>query len=96
METEKQIKLRNGVVCPKGSEISWSEGKATIRSTDGCLHQISALGAARALGIETPGEEMLSLWCADSVVESVLGFQVEPDGYDPEGSPSWLLALDLI
>jgi hypothetical protein len=27
---------------------------------------------------------------------SVLGETVEPDGIDPEGSPSWLLALGLI
>jgi hypothetical protein len=32
----------------------------------------------------------------DSVSQSVLGETVEPDGFDSDGSPSWLVALGLI
>lgn len=32
----------------------------------------------------------------DSVCKSVLGEDIEPDGFDEKGSPSWLLVLGLI
>ena len=32
----------------------------------------------------------------NSVAKSVTGKRVEPDGYGPDGSPSWLLVLGLI
>jgi hypothetical protein len=43
-----------------------------------------------------PSETCLNRWCMDSIVDSIGGCQVEPDGYDEEGFPSWLLALGLI
>ena len=33
---------------------------------------------------------------ADGIAKSVLGKRVEPDGYDPYGSPSWLLVVGII
>lgn len=32
----------------------------------------------------------------DGIAQSVLGESVEPDGFDCDGSPSWLMALGLI
>lgn len=48
-------------------------------------------------GLEpVPTEEELSALVTDSVCPSVLGHEVESDGWDEEGSPSWLLALGLM
>lgn len=33
---------------------------------------------------------------SDCIAKSVTGKRVEPDGYGPDGSPSWLLVLNLI
>lgn len=43
-----------------------------------------------------PSMKQLEKWTEDSVCLSVTGKRVEPDGYGPDGSPSWLLALSLI
>ena len=43
-----------------------------------------------------PSERKLEKWSGDSVAGSVFGHQVKPDGWDSEGSPSWLLALGFI
>jgi hypothetical protein len=45
---------------------------------------------------DTPELEELEAWTVDSVCESLLGDEVEHDGCDAEGSPSWLLALGLV
>lgn len=46
--------------------------------------------------VEAPTMEELQEWVYDSVCNSINGETVEPDGYDEEGFPSWLLALGMI
>lgn len=67
-----------------------------IQFKDGVDHPIHALVAAKALLIELPTIEQLGIWVVDCVCESVLGNTVEPDGYDEDGSPSWLIVYGLI
>lgn len=43
-----------------------------------------------------PSEKTLQRFMFDGVAESTAGNTVEPDGWDDEGSPSWLLALGMI
>ena len=45
---------------------------------------------------DTPPLETLNHWMWDSVCETLEGGTIEPDGWDHEGCPSWLLALNLI
>ncbi len=90
-KTTEPLKLKDGSTIPVGSEVEWERDFACIAGK-----RISHLGAARALGCETPSMEQLESWVSDSLVDSVLGHLVEPDGYDHEGSPSWLIALKLI
>lgn len=45
---------------------------------------------------ESPSMEQLEAWVYDGTCETVTGETTEPDGYGPDGSPSWLLALGLI
>jgi hypothetical protein len=97
--TIKPIKLKDGSEIPTGAQISWSKGQAAVTwSQDGEVRtgRISALRAADVLGIEKPSDAQVSKWVIDSVCESILGAEVEPDGFDPQGSPSWLLAMGLI
>lgn len=43
-----------------------------------------------------PSLHTLERWEADGGCETVTGEWCEPDGYGPDGSPSWLVALRLI
>tara|TARA_R110002020_G_scaffold19364_2_gene67097 strand:+ start:5736 stop:5963 length:228 start_codon:yes stop_codon:yes gene_type:complete len=45
---------------------------------------------------ETPSFEEIRGWVFDSTCESLAGETVEPDGVDPDGFPSWLLAVGLV
>ncbi len=94
--TKKTLKLKNGDVLPAGCAVSWKDGKATVHVSANRRVRVSALGAARALGIEIPSEEEIGYWVIDSVCDSILGYTVEPDGIDEEGSPSWLHAMGLV
>lgn len=93
--TKRPIKLKNGGEVPAGCPVTWRDGKATVHDGEN-RYRISAVGAAKALGIELPSDEDLGRWVYDSVCESVLGYMIEPDGIDEKGSPSWLLAMKLI
>ena len=48
----------------------------------------------KGIGIAVPSVAKLERF--GSIAKSVFGNQVEPDGWDSEGSPSWLLVLGLI
>jgi hypothetical protein len=40
--------------------------------------------------------DQIQAWVMDSVCDATDGCQVEPDGYCPDGHPSWLLVLGLV
>jgi hypothetical protein len=50
----------------------------------------------QSAGIKRPSMQKLEDWSMDSVCKSVFGCEIEPDGWDHYGSPSWLLALGFI
>ena len=43
-----------------------------------------------------PSMNTLEKWSEEGVAKSVDGHRVEPDGYSPDGSPSWMLVMGLI
>jgi len=43
-----------------------------------------------------PSMAQVEAWVFDSVCEATDGCAVEPDGYCPDGHPSWLLVLKLV
>jgi len=45
---------------------------------------------------DTPEYECFEFWTFDSVCETLEGGTIEPDGWDYNGCPSWLLAIGLI
>jgi len=46
--------------------------------------------------IKVPSLETMEEWMDQGIAKSITGKRVEPDGYGPDGSPSWLLVLGLI
>ena len=43
-----------------------------------------------------PSMNALTKMDSEGIVKSVTGHKVEPDGYGPDGSPSWMLVLGMI
>ena len=101
--TKKSFTSKKGVTINEGERVSVSfdvKRKSTgepfaqyIRLTteDGRRVVTSQFKAA---GIKVPTSRTFDSW--GTIARSVFGNQVEPDGWDSEGSPSWLLALGLV
>jgi hypothetical protein len=101
-KTAREIKLKDGGVIPKGvfCDLSFGDKPTTIFCKLENNERIYKLRASRAgdyfVGIEMPDIETLEEWSNDGICESVFGERVEPDGWDADGSPSWLLVLGYI
>jgi len=94
--TTNDIKLKSGDVIAAGeATIQWQDGAAYCHWA-GAKYRISRLSAAKALGIEQPSMDELEHMVYDGIALSIMGHNVEPDGIDPDGSPSWLMALGMI
>ncbi len=97
-----ELKLKDSTVYPVGTPaciIGFNRGTVAVVRMDG----------ARAIRLKSsylhryfedfedvPDDNTLQRWMFDGVVRSITGETVEPDGYGPDGAPSWLLALGLI
>ena len=46
--------------------------------------------------IKEPGIKTLEKWSNDGVCKSLTGCRVEPDGWGPDGAPSWMLVAGVI
>ena len=90
--TEKSIKLKSGEILPKGLPVSFNSDFPSS-----CVvHWDRPVKVRITSAFCAPSLEELEEQCNDGVCDSVLGEQVEPDGTDEYGSPSWLLALGMI
>ena len=69
-------------------EVTWSE----IDHGTGLPRVIEWRGTQ----YDVPDLEEIEHWVYSSRCESILGATVEPDGIDPDGAPSWLIAVGLI
>jgi hypothetical protein len=99
--TIKEIKLKDGTVFPVGTECEISfvgngSPLATIKTSSRDFKVSCANLPKYFKGFKVPSMASLERYSDDGVCPSVLGKRVEPDGWDDEGSPSWLLALGLI
>lgn len=45
---------------------------------------------------KAPSIKVMEKWSDDGIAKSIGGKRVEPDGYDENGLPSWMLILGLI
>ena len=93
-KTEKSFTLKTGETVPAGLPVTFDSTRNTICFVHGARETPYKVRITAAF--HAPGIEELSEAISDGVCESVLGEQVEPDGTDEYGSPSWLLALGMI
>lgn len=103
--TKKSFTSKKGTAINKGERVTVSftvKGKASqeflpnyvrIRTEDG---RSIITRNFKGAGIRVPSMRALEHWACDSVCESVFGSVIEPDGWDSEGSPSWLLVFGIV
>lgn len=105
--TKQDITSKKGVTVAKGAEVtlSWksssgAEQPQLTRITDSSGNTVAVRTAnldKYVSGIsKAPSIKTLEKWSDDGVAKSVLGAKVEPDGWDDDESPSWMLAMGLI
>ena len=101
----KEIKFKNGLVIPVGTQCEIRfDGKTTVcELIGGTAGGIPTSLRLRCSSLpryfskfKTPSLNSLEKWSNDGVCKSMLGHIVEPDGFDSDGSPSWLLVAGLI
>ena len=67
-----------------------------VRATDENGKQFVTENLFNNFGFKPPTIKTMEKWSESGIARSVFGKKVEPDGYDSEGSPSWLLVMGLI
>ena len=102
---KKEIKLRDGTVIPVGSKgdlefkapAEWS-ASVGFDALGGRRVNLNSKNLFGYFGRPfTPAPSLSALEkMGDGLAKSVTGKTVEPDGYGPDGSPSWLLVLGYI
>lgn len=55
--------------------------------------RIATMEEWRTVAEDFPSLRQLKKWDNDGVSKTPSGWTVEPDGYGPDGSPSWLIIL---
>ena len=97
----RDITLKNGIILKKGlkgqiTPIRDSTGRVSLRGCNLYLPGYDILKISYTSVCKQPSVTSLMRWFEDGVSKSVGGKRVEPDGYDPDGFPSWLLVTGMI
>jgi hypothetical protein len=91
MNTQKEVKLKTGEIVPKGTKVTeWkvNGNDSHCRLATGNVVRVTSV-------FKEPSVASLENW-GGGLAKAVDGAQVEPDGYSPDGAPSWLLVCGLI
>ena len=93
MKTQKEIKTKDGYIAPKGLPVTFQKDCPWVCLVRGPSREYR-VGITSAFN--PPGMRKLENWTNDGICKSVGGETVELDGWDSNGTPSWLLALGMI
>lgn len=88
MPSEKSI------ICVKDGK--WFAKTPKVGKRDVLKTRLESDGYTIKKEVKAPSLGTLEKWSMDGVAKSLMGKQVEPDGHDSDGSPSWLLVLGYI
>jgi len=107
---KKEMKFKDGTSLPAGTEVSVAftkdnPGVALITVAGGVLslysdrtYRVRSSSLHKYLSgfTKPPSVATMAKWGDDGVAKSVGGERVEPDGWDSDGTPSWMLALSVV
>jgi hypothetical protein len=96
---KRELRLKSGKEYSEGNQfnLKFTEptGRMILVDPDGI--EIRFGGRLDAyFGIKVPSEKTMLKWDSDGFCKSVGGKKVEPDGWDSEGTPSWMILLGYI
>lgn len=100
---KREVKLKDGTVLPKGAQgsLRFNANAPRVVTVDFDMRPNTNLGVAGLYEnfgrpfMKVPSMRTLTQM-GEGLSKSVTGKTVEPDGYGPDGSPSWLLVLGMI
>ena len=103
VKVKKDVRLKSGDVIPTGEEV-----KITFTNY-GRILEVESSSLGRTVKIPTtsgyryfskfinpPSVGTMEKWVSDGIAKTVTGHRTEPDGFGPDGSPSWLLVIGVI
>ncbi len=97
---QTEIRLKDGTTFPVGTPcvITFALG-STVVTVAAPMRDFKVRCAQLPhyfKAFKKPSLSTMERWSNDGVAKTVTGDRTEPDGYGPDGAPSWLLALGLI
>jgi hypothetical protein len=100
---KREIKLKSGEVLNIGDTLEFiqciNDGRSVEVNSPKLGRQLK-LGmisfATKVLGKKVPSLSTMEKWSDDGIARSVQGQKVEPDGFDGDGFPSWMLVVGII
>ena len=101
-QLKADLKLKDGRQFPAGAivdAVAWRQESPNVAlvSIGGQAFRLHAKSLAKFVtGFKCPSMATLEKWHNEGYCKSVTGKHVEPDGYGPDGAPSWLLAMGMI
>jgi len=95
MKTTKTIPLKDGSTLPKGLPVTFILDKPTRCHVQSPSHP-APLQVRITSAFKTPTTATLERWNDDGRCKTPTGHWTEPDGYGPDNSPSWMIALGMI
>lgn len=96
----RDVKLKDGRTFAKGTAFSVAFAKTEKGTTYLEVSNLDGSHAFKTLRFSSffkaPSLATMEKWSFDGIAKSVSGHRVEPDGFGPDGSPSWLLVIGVI
>jgi hypothetical protein len=96
---KKEIKMKSGIIIAAASncEVTFNHSTVCGIKANNTVIKLNCSSLPRYFDrFKHPSMAALEKYSNDGVAKSILGNRVEPDGYDDQGSPSWLLAIGII
>jgi len=100
--TSNEIKFKLGLTIDAGTPcVLQFDGKTTVATITAVGSNVGFRLRCSSLPryfnrFKAPSIKTMQNWSDQGIAKSVLGNRVEPDGFDPEGSPSWMLVMGII
>jgi hypothetical protein len=99
VKLRREVKLKSGRVIAKDTpcEVSIETPRQYCYIIKATLPDGSVFTSRNfSTFFKIPGIRTMHRWSDSGISRSVFGKKVEPDGFDSEGAPSWLLILGII
>ena len=97
----RPVKLKDGREFPQGARFAIAfdktpKGSPLLVATLESDSTVSFRTLRPSIFFRAPSLRTMEKWMDSGIARTVTGNKTEPDGYGPDGAPSWLLALGMI